>query len=133
MKQQAPRYWRSFEELASTDEFRAFVADEFPNRTPDWNDPASRRRFLRLMGASIALAGAAACTKQPKEVIVPYVRQPEELIPGKPMFYATAMSVAGIATGVLAESHLGGQRRLKAIRNIPQAWAQPTPRCKRAS
>ncbi len=88
-------YWRSLEELSNTDEFRAFVEDEFPNRTPDWNDPASRRNFLRVMGASVALAGASACTKQPKETIVPYVRQPEELIPGKPLFYATAMSVAG--------------------------------------
>src|SRR5438552_11504949 len=110
---EGPRYWRSFEELASTSEFRAFVADEFPNRQPDWNDPQSRRRFLRLMAASIALAGASACTKQPKEVIVPYVRQPEELIPGKPMFYATAMSAAGIATGVLAESHLGRPTKIE--------------------
>jgi len=100
-------YWRSFEELASTAEFRAFVEDEFPNRTPDWNDPASRRRFLTLMGASVVLAGASACTVQPKEVIVPYVRQPEELVPGNPLFYATAMSVGGIATGLLVESHLG--------------------------
>src|SRR5437588_10027840 len=108
-----PQYWRSFDELALTKEFRAFVKDEFPNRTPDWNDPSSRRRFLQLMGASIALAGASACTKQPKELIVPYVRQPEELIPGKPMFYATAMSVAGIATGVLAESHLGRPTKIE--------------------
>jgi molybdopterin-containing oxidoreductase family iron-sulfur binding subunit len=100
-------YWRSFEELASTAEFRAFVEDEFPHRTPDWNDPASRRRFLTLMGASVLLAGASACTVQPKEVIVPYVRQPEELVPGNPLFYATAMSVGGIATGLLVESHLG--------------------------
>ena len=54
------KYWRSLDELASTEEFRAFVEDEFPNRTPDWNNPASRRRFLSLMGASIALAGASA-------------------------------------------------------------------------
>ena len=94
MKSEEPIYWRSLEELASTDEFRAFVEDEFPNRTPDWNSPESRRGFLRVMGASILLAGASACTRQPKEVIVPYVRQPEELIPGKPLFYATAMSVA---------------------------------------
>jgi MoCo/4Fe-4S cofactor protein with predicted Tat translocation signal len=106
-------YWRSLEELASTSEFRAFVEEEFPNRKPDWNDPGSRRRFLRLMGASIALAGASACTKQPKELIVPYVRQPEEMIPGKPLFYATAMSVAGIATGVLAESHLGRPTKIE--------------------
>lgn len=113
MKSEEPIYWRSLEELASTDEFRAFVEDEFPNRTPDWNSPESRRGFLRVMGASILLAGASACTRQPKEVIVPYVRQPEELIPGKPLFYATAMSVAGIATGILAESHLGRPTKIE--------------------
>src|SRR6185503_14827182 len=64
-------------------------------------------------GASVILAGASACTKQPKETIVPYVRQPEELIPGKPLFYATAMSVAGIGTGVLVESHLGRPTKIE--------------------
>jgi len=113
MKQGASVYWRSLEELAATDEFRAFVEDEFPNRTPDWNDPESRRRFLRVMGASILLVGASACTRQPKEVIVPYVRQPEEVVPGKPLFYATAMSFAGIATGVLVESHLGRPTKIE--------------------
>jgi molybdopterin-containing oxidoreductase family iron-sulfur binding subunit len=113
MKQGASVYWRSLEELAATDEFRAFVEDEFPNRTPDWNDPESRRRFLRVMGASILLVGASACTRQPKEVIVPYVRQPEEVVPGKPLFYATAMSVAGISTGVLVESHLGRPTKIE--------------------
>src|SRR5579872_5920976 len=113
MKPDESVYWRSLEELAATDGFRAFVEDEFPNRTPDWNDPESRRRFLRVMGASILLAGTTACTVQPKEVIVPYVRQPEEVIPGKPLFYATAMSVAGIATGVLVESHLGRPTKIE--------------------
>jgi MoCo/4Fe-4S cofactor protein with predicted Tat translocation signal len=108
-----PQYWRSLEELAGTKEFRAFVEDEFPNRTPDWNDPASRRRFLSLMGASIALAGASACTVQPKEVIVPYVRQPEEIVPGKPLFYATAMSAGGIATGLLVESNMGRPTKIE--------------------
>src|SRR5262245_37263373 len=103
MNHHDPLYWRSLEELASPENIRAALEDEFLHRTPDWNDAGSRRRFLRLMGASIALAGAAACTKQPKELIVPYVHQPEELVPGKPVFYATAMSVAGIATGVLVE------------------------------
>jgi molybdopterin-containing oxidoreductase family iron-sulfur binding subunit len=114
-----PRYWRSFEELAQTREFRAFVEDEFPNRTPDWNDPSSRRRFLTLMGASIALAGASACTVQPKEVIVPYVRQPEEFVPGVPLFYATAMSIAGVATGVLVESHLGRPTKIEGNPDHP--------------
>jgi molybdopterin-containing oxidoreductase family iron-sulfur binding subunit len=113
MNHDHPLYWRSLDELASTAEFRAFVEDEFPNRQPDWNDPASRRRFLQLMGASIALAGASACTVQPKELIVPYVRQPEEMIPGKPLFYATSMSVAGVATGVLVESHLGRPTKIE--------------------
>ena len=128
-----PQYWRSLEELAQTEEFRAFVEDEFPNRTPDWNDPASRRRFLTLMGASIALAGASACTVQPKEMIVPYVRQPEEFVPGKPLFYATAMSVGGHRDRACwSRAIWGGRPRSKAIRSIPRAWARPTRRCRRA-
>jgi MoCo/4Fe-4S cofactor protein with predicted Tat translocation signal len=108
-----PQYWRSLEELAQTEEFRAYVDDEFPNRTPDWNDPSSRRTFLTLMGASIALAGATGCTVQPKETIVPYVRQPEQYVPGKPLFYATAATVGGIATGLLVESHLGRPTKIE--------------------
>src|SRR5579862_1366665 len=107
MSNDIPQYWRSLEELAETEEFRAYVEDEFPNRTPDWNDPASRRRFLKLMGASIALMSASACTVQPREAIVPYVHQPEEFTPGVPLYYATAMSVGGIATGLLVKSNLG--------------------------
>src|SRR5215472_3866443 len=102
-----PEFWRSLEEVAETEEFRRFVEDEFPNRTPDWNNPGSRRTFLRVMGASLALAGVSACTKQPPEAIVPYVRQPEEFTPGKPLFYATAIPFPGGAMPVLAESHLG--------------------------
>ncbi len=64
---QGPLYWKSLEELAETDEFKAFLEDEFAVRTPDWLEPANRRNFLKLMGASLALAGVTACTKQPKE------------------------------------------------------------------
>ena len=113
MQKDLPQYWRSLEELAQTAEFRAFVEDEFPNRTPDWNDAGSRRRFLTLMGASIALAGVSACTVQPKEMIVPYVRQPEDYVPGKPLFYATSASWGGIATGLLVESHLGRPTKIE--------------------
>src|SRR5579863_5751642 len=113
MNEDIPQYWRSLEELAQSEEFRAYVEDEFPNRTPDWNDPVSRRRFLMLMGGSIALAGASACTVQPKEVIVPYVRQPEEFVPGEPLYYATAMSVGGIATGLLVKSNLGRPTKIE--------------------
>src|SRR6186713_620809 len=92
-------YWRSLEELADT--------QDFPSQASEFNDPAGRRQFLKLMGASLALAGVSACTRQPAEKIVPYVRQPEELIPGRPMFFATAMAIGGVATGLLVESHEG--------------------------
>ena len=73
-------YWRSLEEIAETDEFRRFIDDEFPERATDWAEPGNRRTFLKLMGASLALAGVTACTKQPHEAIVPYVRQPEDIV-----------------------------------------------------
>ena len=104
---QGPQYWKSLEELAETEEFQAFVEDEFAGRSPDWINPAHRRSFLKLMGASLAFAGLTACTKQPKEVIVPYVRQPEEFVPGLPLYYATAMQMGGVGTGLLATSYLG--------------------------
>ena len=100
-------YWRSLEELAETDEFTDFLHREFPQQASEWNDPAGRRRFLKLMGASIALAGASACTVQPTEKIIPYVRQPEEIIPGKPLFFATASTLSGVASPLLVESHMG--------------------------
>ena len=85
----------------------------FPIALPTGTIRRSRRRFLTLMGASIALVGASACTVQPKEVIVPYVRQPEEFIPGEPLYYATAMSIGGIATGLLVKSNLGRPTKIE--------------------
>jgi molybdopterin-containing oxidoreductase family iron-sulfur binding subunit len=114
-----PQYWRSLEEVAETPEFQAFLEDEFADRTPDWLDPANRRSFLKVMGASLALAGLAACTKQPKEVIVPYVRQPEEFVPGRPLFYATAMTMNGVGTGLLVESHLGRPTKVEGNPDHP--------------
>ncbi|MGE3275976.1 MAG: TAT-variant-translocated molybdopterin oxidoreductase [Vicinamibacterales bacterium] len=101
------QYWRSLEEVAETPEFQSFLHREFPANASEWLDPVGRRSFLKLMGASLALAGVSACTVQPTELIVPYVRQPEEEIPGRPLFFATAMSLGGVATGLLVESHEG--------------------------
>ena len=84
------RYWRSIDELAGTPEFEAAVAKEFPDQAQEWIDPVSRRGFMKLMGASMALAGLAGCTKQPDEPIYPYVKQPEDLILGKSNYFATA-------------------------------------------
>jgi MoCo/4Fe-4S cofactor protein with predicted Tat translocation signal len=101
-----PEFWRSLEELAGSAEFREMVRGEFPKGASEWLDAVSRRGFLKLMGASLAMAGMTACTKQPLEPIVPYVRQPEDVIPGRPMFYATAFSLGGYASPILVESHL---------------------------
>jgi molybdopterin-containing oxidoreductase family iron-sulfur binding subunit len=76
-------YWRSLGELADTPEFREYLHREFPEQASEWNDPKGRRQFLKLMSASLALAGVGACTKQPTEEIVPYVRQPEDLVPAR--------------------------------------------------
>src|SRR3954453_15545819 len=90
---QGPEFWRSLEELAGSEEFREMMHREFPKGASEWVDSVSRRGFLRLMGASMALAGMTACTKQPMEPIVPYVRQPEEIVPGRPLFFASAFTL----------------------------------------
>ena len=101
-----PEFWRSLEELAGSADFQEMMHREFPKGASEWLDSASRRGFLKLMGASLALAGMTACTKQPLEPIVPYVRQPEEVIPGRPLFFATAFTLGGYASPVLVESHM---------------------------
>ena len=101
------RYWRSIDELAGTPEFEAAVAKEFPDAAQEWVDPVSRRGFMKLMGASLALAGLAGCTKQPDEPIYAYVKQPEDLILGKPNYFATAYPTAqgGIPLLVKSEAY----------------------------
>jgi MoCo/4Fe-4S cofactor protein with predicted Tat translocation signal len=101
-----PEYWRSLEELAGSSEFQEMMHREFPKGASEWLDAVSRRGFLKLMGASLAMAGMTACTKQPLQPIVPYVRQPEDVVPGLPMFYATAFTLGGYASPILVESNL---------------------------
>jgi len=103
-KKNGPEFWRSLEELAGSSDFKEMMHREFPKGASEWLDAVSRRGFLKLMGSSLALAGMTACTRQPLEPIVPYVRQPEELVPGRPMFYATAFTLGGYATPLLVTS-----------------------------
>ncbi len=98
------RYWRSIDELANTAEFQAAVEKEFPSAAQEWVDPVSRRGFMKLMGASMALAGLAGCAKQPDEPIYPYVKAPEDLVLGKPMYFATAHPFATGALPLLVKS-----------------------------
>ena len=106
-------YWRSLGELADTPEFREYLHREFPEQASEWNDPKGRRTFLKLMSASLALAGVGACTKQPPEAIVPYVRQPEDVVPGRPLFFASAIPLGGVARPVLVESHMGRPTKIE--------------------
>jgi len=101
------KYWKSLEELSETDEFRRFVHHEFSQEPSLWDRPATRRTFLKLMGSMIMMAGFAGCARQPDEKIVPYVKAPEDLIPGRPLYFATAMSLSGTVRGLLVESHMG--------------------------
>jgi molybdopterin-containing oxidoreductase family iron-sulfur binding subunit len=111
--QRRESWWRTLEERAEDPAFQEHLYNEFPSEIEAISDPVARRTFLKLMGASMALAGVTACTKQPAEKIIPYVKQPEELIPGTPLFFATAMTLGGVATGLLVESHEGRPTKIE--------------------
>jgi len=114
-------FWRTLDELADDPSFVERLHNEFPSEVEAITDPTTRRSFMKLMGASLALAGVTACTTQPEEKIVPYVRQPEELVPGKPMYYATAMTLGGVATGLLVESHEGRPTKIEGNPQHPSS------------
>jgi MoCo/4Fe-4S cofactor protein with predicted Tat translocation signal len=115
----AKKYWRSLEELADTPEFREFVEREYPQHAEQWDDPFQRRTFLKLMGASLALAGLSGCVHQPPEKIVPYVNQPEYGTPGKALFFATALTLGGVATPLLARSNEGRPTKIEGNPDHP--------------
>jgi MoCo/4Fe-4S cofactor protein with predicted Tat translocation signal len=102
--QTGKKYWRSVDELADTPAFRDMVQREFPSQAAEWLDSTSRRGFLKVMGASLALAGLSGCTKQPDELIYPYIKQPEDLVLGRPMYFATAMPFNTGAVPLLVKS-----------------------------
>ncbi len=106
-------YWRSLNELAETEEFQEYLHREFPEGASELSEGLGRRKFIQLMGASLAFAGLTACTRQPKELIVPYVRAPEQVVPGKPLYFASAISQDGFARGVLVESHMGRPTKIE--------------------
>jgi MoCo/4Fe-4S cofactor protein with predicted Tat translocation signal len=101
------QYWRSLEEVAETPEFLEMLHREFPDGSTEWIDGVSRRSFIKMAAASLALAGVTACTKQRPREILPYVKQPEGLVPGEALVYATTMTRSGYATGVIARSREG--------------------------
>ncbi|SDK36462.1 4Fe-4S dicluster domain-containing protein [Microbulbifer yueqingensis] len=104
-------YWRRLTELATREE--RLLCSDGDSQT------ISRRNLLKLLGASMALAGLPGCTREPREVLVPYVEQPEQLVPGLPRYYASAAFVGGYAHGVLAESHEGRPIKLEGNPHHP--------------
>lgn len=98
------RFWKNLDDLAQKPEFHDLIQEEFPATATEWTDALSRRGFMKVMGASMALAGLAGCTKQPDEPIYPYIRQPEDLILGVPMYFATAYPFPTGAIPVLVKS-----------------------------
>jgi MoCo/4Fe-4S cofactor protein with predicted Tat translocation signal len=126
-------FWRSLEELEGDEKFQELLATEFPymaghDRTME-ESGVDRRQFLKFMGASMAFAGLTAC-RPPSESIVPYVQKPEEIVPGIPLFFATAMPLGSAAIGLLVESHEGRPTKVEgnplhpASLGATNAWAQ---------
>src|SRR2546429_4879435 len=81
--------WRSLDEYSNFEEFQKSLEDEFPPDAAVGPGVVDRREFLSLISASLALAGLSSCAPTVPEKIVPYVRAPEEIVPGKPLFFAT--------------------------------------------
>ena len=117
-----PAYWRSLEELAQTETFAEYIHNEFPSQAAAPLDSVTRRNFLKVMGASLALAGVTSgCARQPSEPILPYVQPPEEVVPGMPLNFATAFVMGGYATGVLVESHMGRPTKVEGHPKHPSS------------
>src|SRR5262245_61512944 len=92
--------WRGLGEFAEAGAPHTRPGGEFAEGAGEWPDSISRRRFLTLLGASLGLAGLSGCRVRPSTgKILPYVHPPEGLVPGKPLYFATAMSLDGAAIG----------------------------------
>ncbi len=121
--QGGPDYWRSLEEHMDTPEFREMLYREFPEDATEWTDPVSRRHFLQLMGASLALGVGIGCSPRPAPlgVIMPYVTQPDLIVPGNPLFFATALNLSGTALGVLVKSREGRPIKIEGNPSHPSS------------
>ncbi len=115
------QFWRSLSELAQTEEFEQFLNDEFPQQARPLRMEMDRRQFMILSGASLALAGLAGCRVLPQDKIVPYVKNPEDLVPGKALFYATTQPFGGYGRGILVESHEGRPTKIEGNQDHPSS------------
>ena len=113
-------YWRSLNELANSEDFEQVIKQEFP-RQAGLLGTLPRRDFLKVLGASLALAGLTACVPQQGERILPYAKPPEQLVPGKPLFYASSLVMDGYARGVLVKTSMNRPIKLEGNPNHPES------------
>jgi molybdopterin-containing oxidoreductase family iron-sulfur binding subunit len=107
------------EDRSDSPEFRAFLETEFPNIAAGMT-ASTRRQFMKIMGASVALAGMTGC-RWPKETIAPYAKRPRDRSPGVPVDYATAMDIGGVATGLLVKSYDGRPIKIEGNPDHPDS------------
>ena len=117
---QGKEYWRSLNQLADKPEFKEFLNREFPDGASQLSEHINRRKFLTLMGASMAMAGLTGC-RRPVEKIVPYITAPEQIIPGIPQRYATTMPLGTSAYGLVVESHEGRPTKIEGNQLHPSS------------
>jgi len=113
------QFWRTLDEYSNFEEYQKSLHDEFASGVSERPASLDRREFLSLVSASLAFAGLTSCAPTIPEKIVPYVRPPEELVPGKPLFFATAFPLGGYGLGVLAESHMGRPTKIEGNPDHP--------------
>lgn len=98
-------YWRSLEELSATPEFTEFLHREFPAAASEFPQGISRRRWLQLMGASLAMAGISGCWQ--KDVLAPFAGRPGNRVPGVPQKFATAYETGGAVRPLIVTAYDG--------------------------
>ncbi|MGH9445008.1 MAG: hypothetical protein ACRD3O_04675, partial [Terriglobia bacterium] len=116
---QARKFWKEVARLGQTEPYKRYLANAFHRDGEKPRGGISRRDLFKVLGASVILAGTAACTKLPLERIVPYVNPPEEFKPDTPLFFATSMAWGGVAQGVLAWSFMGRPTKIEGNNEHP--------------
>ena len=117
LKNYGSTYWRSLEALEGEATAESFAQREFQEGASELElDGVSRRRFVGILGASAALAGVTSttgCVRKPEENIMPFAQRPEDLVPGEPVFYASAVALGGAVQGILVESQDGRPTKIE--------------------
>ena len=126
-----PKYWRSLDEVAETPAFREWLEKEFPAGASEFNDPVSRRNFVKIMASSFAFAGLGLTgCRRPVEHIVPFTNKPVDYVHGVPQYYATSMPTRTGAIPLVVEANEGRPTKIEGNAAHPDsnggtnAWAQ---------